>query len=48
MINLELGQLYGCNNQNELLDAIDNLKAIGMSDEEINKILERSKDGENE
>lgn len=48
MINLELGQLYGCNNQNELLDTIDMLKAIGMSDEDINEILNRSKDGEGE
>lgn len=45
MINLELGQLYGCKNYKELLDAIDNLKSIGMSDEEINEIIERSKDG---
>ena len=46
IIIIELGQLYGCNNQKEVLDTIYNLKAIGMSDDDINEILNRSKEGE--
>lgn len=44
MINLELGNNYGCDNQDELLAIIESLKSMGMSDEEINKILNRSND----
>lgn len=44
MINLELGNNYGCDNQDELLATIESLKSMGMSDEEINEILNRSND----
>ena len=42
MINLELGNNYGCDNQDELLATIESLKSMGMSDEEINEILDKS------
>jgi DNA-binding transcriptional MerR regulator len=44
MINFELGNNYGCDNQDELLATIESLKSMGMSDEEINEILNRSND----
>lgn len=44
MINLELGNDYGCDNPDELLATIESLKSMGMSDEEINEILIRSND----
>ena len=44
MINLELGNNYGCDNQDELLATIESLKSMGISDEEINEILNRSND----
>ena len=47
MINLELGNNYGCDNQDELLATIESLKSMGMSDEEVNEILNRSDDKNN-
>ena len=46
MINIKLGQLYGFNNQEELLQCMENMKLIGFSDEEINQMLEESKQKE--
>ncbi len=43
LINIELCELYGCENAKELIDAIEACKSIGMSDEEINATLERSR-----
>lgn len=43
MITLELGELYGMDNVEELMQAIKELQDIGMSDSEIQAILERSK-----
>ena len=43
MINLDLRELYGCENAKELIDAIEACKSVGMSDEDINEILERSR-----
>lgn len=43
MIDLELRELYGCENAMELIDGIEACKSIGMSDEDINAVLERSK-----
>lgn len=43
MINLEMGQLYGMNNEKELMQTIKELKDIGMSDNDIQVILDRSK-----
>lgn len=44
MINLEIGNNYGCDNQDELLATIESLKSLGMSDDEINETLNRSND----
>lgn len=46
MINIELGELYGMDNVKELMQTIKELQDMGMSDSEIQAILERSK-GEN-
>ena len=43
-INLEIGNLYGMSSVKELIDTIKELKKIGMPDEEVQKILDRSKD----
>ena len=43
MINIELGELYGMNNVKELMQTIKELQDMGMSDSEIQAILERSK-----
>ena len=43
MINLELGELYGMDSVKELVHTIKELHDIGMSDSEIQMILERSK-----
>lgn len=42
-IKLELGELYGCKDYKELMQSIEDARALGFSDEEIEKILERSK-----
>ena len=43
MINLELGELYGMDSIKELMQTIKELQDMGMSDSEIQAILERSK-----
>ncbi len=43
MITLEIGQLYGMNNEKELMQTIKELKNTGMSDNDIQIILDRSK-----
>lgn len=48
MLNLKLGELYGFDSIEELLEAIDNMQRMGMSDEALNKILERSEQGKKE
>jgi len=45
-IKLELGELYGCEDIKELMRAIDCMKKMNFSDEQINEVLERSKKGE--
>ena len=48
---MTLGELYGFNNWGELWKAIELLKSMGMSDDEINRMLERSetkKESDNE
>ena len=42
-VNLELGELYGMNSIDEVMQTINDLKEMGMTDEEINEVLERSK-----
>ena len=44
MITLEIGNLYGMESQEQLLQTIKELKEIGMTDEQIQEILERSKE----
>ena len=44
-IKLELGELYGMDNIKQVMQTIEELKQMGMSDEQINEILERSKNG---
>lgn len=48
MITLELGNLYGMDDEKELLQAIRDLQHMGWPDNEIQKLLERSKRGTNE
>lgn len=43
MITLEIGQFYGMSNEKELMQTIKELKNIGMSDDDIQAILNRSK-----
>lgn len=43
MITIDLRESYGCENQKELMQTIQELQSMGMSDEKIQKILERSK-----
>lgn len=47
-IKLEMGELYGMNNIIEVIEAITDLKMIGMSDDDIQKVLERSKERKEE
>ena len=42
MICMKLGELYGFDAWEELWEAIETIRSMGMSDEEINKMLERS------
>ncbi len=43
MITLEMSQLYGMNNEKELMQTIKELKNTGISDNDIQIILDRSK-----
>lgn len=43
MINIELNELYGMENEKDLMKTIFELRNMGMSDEEIQEILDRSK-----
>lgn len=43
MITLDMGQLYGMNNEKELMQTIKELKNTGMSDGDIQVVLNRSK-----
>lgn len=45
MISLEMCQRYGMNSEKELMTAIDGLRKMGMSDNNIQAILDRSKVG---
>ena len=42
MITIELGELYGTKDTHELIETINFMRAIGMSDEEIQKVLNQS------
>lgn len=43
MITLVLGELYGMDSQKELMQTIEELRRMGMSDGDIQVILDRSK-----
>lgn len=45
MISIEMGELYGMDTPEELMKGIDILKNMGMTDAEIQKVLDRSKEG---
>jgi hypothetical protein len=45
MISIDLCQFYGTDSEKELMTAIDGLRKIGMSDSNIQVILDRSKVG---
>lgn len=48
LLKLKLGELYGCDSIEELMEAIVLMQSMGMSDEELNKMLERSEQGKKE
>lgn len=48
MITLEIGQLYGMNSEKELMQTIKELKNIGMPDNDIQVILDKSKEDKEE
>lgn len=43
MISLEMCQRYGMGSEKELITAIDGLRKMGMSDSNVQAILDRSK-----
>jgi hypothetical protein len=45
MISLEMCQLYGMSSEKELMTAIEELRKMGMPDDDIQGILDRSKAG---
>ena len=45
MISIDMCQLYGIGSPKELITAIDGLRKMGMSDSNIQVILDRSKVG---
>ena len=44
MINIKLGELYGMKDVKELMQTIQDLQNMGMSDAEIQEILDKSKE----
>lgn len=44
MITLEMGELYGMESEKDLMQTIKQLQDMGMSDEAIQAILDRSKE----
>lgn len=44
MVTLEIGQLYGMNSIKEVLAAVKELQDSGMSDADIQAVLDRSRD----
>lgn len=48
MINLKLNKLYGMDNYADLMQAIKSCREMGMTDEEIQKVLDRSEEADNE
>ena len=48
MLKLVIGELYGMDNIEQLMSTIQDMRNIGMSDEEIQAVLDRSKEGKND
>ena len=46
MITLEMGELYGMESEKDLMQTIKELQDMGMSDENIQSVLDRSKEAE--
>ena len=44
MISLEIGELYGMESEKDLMQTIKQLQDMGMPDEHIQAILDRSKE----
>lgn len=44
MITLKMGELYGMESEKELMQTIKELQDMGMSDEDIQALLDRSKE----
>lgn len=45
MISLEMGELYGMESERKLMEAIQSCRNMGMSDAQIQALLDRSKEG---
>lgn len=43
MLKLVIGELYGMDNIEQLMSTIQDMRNIGMSDDEIQEVLDRSK-----
>lgn len=43
MLKLVIGELYGMDNIEQLMSTIQDMRNLGMSDEEIQEVLDRSK-----
>lgn len=43
MIVIELGEMYGMNSYKDLVETINYLKGLGFENDEIQKILDKSK-----
>lgn len=47
MITLEMGELYGMESEKDLMQTIKELQDMGMSNENIQAVLDRSKEAKN-
>lgn len=44
MIKIDLGELYGCKSYEELIQTINYMKRMGLSDKQMQELLNKSKD----
>lgn len=44
MLKLEIGELYGMDSIEQLMSTIQDMRNIGMTDKEIQEVLDRSKE----
>ena len=47
MLKLVIGELYGMDSIEQLMSTIQDMRNLGMTDEEIQKVLDRSKEDKN-